>query len=54
VGEGWVVWVCWVSSLVMLVREKERERERIDLVCVSSLGRLGEKEWEEEWKDREG
>jgi hypothetical protein len=22
--------------------------------CVSSLGMLGEKEWEEEWKDREG
>jgi hypothetical protein len=38
-----------VSSLGMLV-----EIERIDWVCASSLGMLGEKEWEEEWKDREG
>jgi hypothetical protein len=34
------------------VREKERERGLIGYV-VSSLGMLGEKEWEEEWKDRE-
>jgi hypothetical protein len=32
----------------------ERETERIDWVCVRSLGMLGEKEGEEEWKDREG
>jgi hypothetical protein len=25
----------------------EKQRERIDWVCVSSLGMLGEKEWEE-------
>jgi hypothetical protein len=34
--------------------ERERERERIDWVCVSSLGMLREKEREEKWKDREG
>jgi hypothetical protein len=32
---------------------REKQRERIDWVCVSSLGMLGEKEWEEEWKDIE-
>jgi hypothetical protein len=32
-----------------MLDERERERERIDWVCVSSLGMLGEKEW----KDRE-
>jgi hypothetical protein len=37
-----------------MLGERERERERIDRVSVSSLGMLGEKEWEEEWKDREG
>jgi hypothetical protein len=42
---GLAVWVCWVSSLCML-GERERERERIDWVCVSSLGMLGGKEWE--------
>jgi hypothetical protein len=31
-----------------------RERDRIDWARVSSLGMLGEKEWEEEWNDREG
>jgi hypothetical protein len=36
-----------------MLGERERERQRIDWVCVSSLGMLGEKEWEEEWKDRE-
>jgi hypothetical protein len=37
-GEGGgAVWVCWV---------REKQRERIDWVCVSSLGMLGEKEWE--------
>jgi hypothetical protein len=36
-GAGGAVGVCWV-----------REKERIDWVCVSSLGMLGEKEWEEE------
>jgi hypothetical protein len=25
---------------------REKQRERIDWVCVSSLGMLGEKEWE--------
>jgi hypothetical protein len=35
-------------------KERERERKRIDWVWVSSLGMLGEKEWEKEWKDREG
>jgi hypothetical protein len=37
-----------------MLGERETERERIDCVCVSTLGMLGEKEWEEEWKDREG
>jgi hypothetical protein len=36
-----------------MLGERERERQRIDWVCVSSLGMLGQKEWEEEWKDRE-
>jgi hypothetical protein len=36
-----------------MLGERERKRERIEWVCVSSLGMQGEKEWEEESKDRE-
>jgi hypothetical protein len=40
-----------LSSLGML---GERETERIDWGMCEQFGNAGEKEWEEEWKDREG
>jgi hypothetical protein len=33
---------------------REKQRERIDWVCVSSLGMLGEKEWEGNGKIERG
>jgi hypothetical protein len=37
-----------------MLGERVRERERINWVCVSSLGMLGEKEWEKAMERKRG